>query len=68
LLLFVLTLNCIWQHYNSVIADPATSLRVLKFGLRDTATKEPLHWDAPAAVARGGIEKVFQRALLLQRS
>ncbi len=54
------------QHYNSVLADPATSQRVLKFGLRDAATKEPLHWAAPAAVARGGIEKVFERALALQ--
>jgi len=56
------------QHYNAVTTDPATSLRVLKFGLRDAATKEPLHWPAPAALARGGIEKVFERALQLQHS
>jgi hypothetical protein len=56
------------QHYNTVVIDPATSLRSLKFGLRDAATKQPLHWDAPAAVAAGGIKKVFERALLLQHS
>jgi hypothetical protein len=39
---------------------------VLKFGLRDIATKDPLHWQAPAAVAQGGISKVFERALQLQ--
>jgi hypothetical protein len=56
------------QHYNAVVVDPATSLRVLKFGLRDAVTKQPLHWDAPAAVASGGIQKVFERAMLLQSS
>ena len=56
------------QHYNTVLTDPVTHLRVLKFGLRDITTKEPLHWHAPAAVAQGGISKVFERALQLQSS
>ncbi len=56
------------QHYNSVITDTASSLRTLKFGLRDSATKMALHWAAPADVARGGIQKVFERARLLQEN
>ena len=56
------------QHYNTVIADATGSNRALKFGLRDAGTKEPLHWSAPAAVARGGIQKVLERAQLLQDS
>ena len=56
------------KHYNSVIAHNPGSNRVLKFGLRHSATKQPLHWNAPADVARGGIQKVFERAQLLQDS
>jgi hypothetical protein len=52
------------QHYNTVIS--AGSNRALKFGLRDAVTKEALHWNAPAAIALGGIQKVLERARQLQ--
>jgi hypothetical protein len=54
------------QHYNTVVTDPASSSRFLKFGLRDAATKQPLHWDAPADIVAIGIKNVFARALQLQ--